>query len=118
MRRDSEKVRLRHISGPPKCRSEHGIFLKMAEVLAIALAIATLTSGFAAGVELVQKLSAKWRDYRASRTNLVELVELERLQESLLLAQNTVQGAYDAQRQRYGQIFRVGDGAKLRGLRV
>lgn len=87
-------------------------FLKMAtgaEVLAIASAIATLTSSFSDGAELVKRLKTRGRDHRArSRINLAEL---EKLEQSLVAANSTVQGAYDSLHARYGQIFRVGDGA-------
>lgn len=77
------------------------------EVIAVVVAIASLTSGFNDGVELVKKVLAKWRDHQAKKTNQAEL---EKLQQSLTLARSTVQGAYDEQRQRLGHRFSTGDG--------
>jgi hypothetical protein len=77
------------------------------EVIAVAVAIATLTSGFNDGVELIKKVLAKWRENRTNKTNKAEL---EKLQQSLMLARSTVQGAYDEPRQRLGQRFSTGDG--------
>ena len=78
-----------------------------AEVLAIALAVAALTSGFNAAVDLVARLKAGWRERQASRA---KLAELEKLEQALVVAQSTIQNAYQTPYRQYGQPFEVGDG--------
>jgi hypothetical protein len=78
-----------------------------AEVLAIAAAVATLTSGFSGAVDLVARLKAGWRERRASRA---KLAELEKLEQALEVAQSTIRNAYQTPYRRYGQQFEVGDG--------
>ncbi|KAF7505194.1 hypothetical protein GJ744_001184 [Endocarpon pusillum] len=78
----------------------------MAEALAIAVAIATLISGFSASVVLVDQFKAKWKEHRQGK---VKLTELEKLQKSLIQAKSTVQSTYDTQYQLHGQRIRTGD---------
>ncbi|KAI9766147.1 MAG: hypothetical protein M1840_006714 [Geoglossum simile] len=77
----------------------------MAEALVIALAVATLTSGFGSAVDLVARLKATWRERRASRA---KLAELEKLEQALVVAQSTIHNAYQTPYRRYGQHSRSG----------
>ncbi|KAI9774472.1 MAG: hypothetical protein M1839_001705 [Geoglossum umbratile] len=77
----------------------------MAEILVL-VAVWMLKSGFEKGVNHVIELNAKWRERRASRAKLAELVELE---QELTAAQCSVHDAYQTRYLRYGQRFKVGD---------
>ena len=77
-----------------------------AEALIIALAIATLTSGFSDGIILINKLKAKWRLHRErskSNLNLASVSELENLEHSLEKARDTVKETYEAEYRQHGQ---------------
>lgn len=79
-----------------------------AEALTIGLAIATLSSRFRHGVDVIDELKTEWRGRQDLRTRLAEL---DKVQVSLVGAQSTVQRTYDAEYQRCGARFQIGDGA-------